>query len=67
MSPTLVDKPKWFQNDECFNEGVNRDVQKGVRDLVVIHPIDELEISKELYVTLPTNNVYVRYSLRNIR
>ena len=92
--PTLIDKPKWFQNDKhitegdivlilksekefdeqyqyglvistCMgkdghirtvdieyqnhNEGVKRRTKRGVRDLVIIHPVDELGISRELY------------------
>ena len=91
--PTLIDRPKWFDNDrdicrgdivlflkseqefdrqyqhgivksvlvgrdgrirsveieyQNHNEKTKRQTKRGVRDLVVIHPVDELGISREL-------------------
>ena len=43
-----------YQN---HNEGAKRHTKRGVRDLVVIHPIDELGISKELYELSNSENM----------
>ena len=41
-----------YQN---HNENVKRSTKRGVRDLIVIHPIDEVGISQELYEMLEDN------------
>ena len=93
--PTLVEKPKWFENDneisvgdvvlfsksdkefenqyqygivksvsigkdghirkvqveyQNANENVKRFTVRGVRDLIIIHPVDELGLSQELHI-----------------
>ena len=98
--PTLVDRPKWFENDRNLSEGdivlflksekefqniyqygivksvdvgndglirtaliefqnhsenVKRTTTRGVREVVVIHPVDEIGMNKEL------TNLYLEY------
>jgi len=61
--PKLMYHPKWFKSNRVryqnFNEKTHRETSRAIRQLVLIHEIDELNIMKELYdISIQVDNKY---------